>query len=276
LESPFGLHEKAAAIPDDEIDTLLEEVAEVKTLLFCRLLLSHATLLPVALRANSVKEFLENLEVTSANVRDLCLKLERPALQDVRDACADFARAKAVENGEDTDSDEEGDSEWEEKRIIPEKYRFQLGRPDESMPQVFKTKREQAVRKQRQRLEEQKLLGEHRETRAVDFGEIEGEDENEPVRKVRIKICGRYISNYPSEKALPRGGWYHFCLIAKDSDLNDAIELCRNWNEFFELNTLCMFHYFPAAKWMVWVGDTHRLQLLRLVGNPLTLQQVFH
>lgn len=275
VESPFRLHEKAAAIPDDEIDTLLEEVAEVKTLLFCRQLLSHATLLPVALKANSVEEFLEDPEVTSANVRDLCLKLERPALQDVRDACADFARAKAGENGEDTDSDEERDSEWEdideeeERRIIPEKYRFQLGRPDESMPQVFKTKREQAVQKQRQRREEQKLLGEHHETRAVDFGEIEDEDEKGSARKVRIKICGRYISNYPSEKALPRGGWYHFCLIAKDSDLNDAIELCRNWNEFFELNTLCMFHYFPAAKWMVWVGDTHRLQLLRLVSNRL-------
>ncbi|PVH94676.1 hypothetical protein DM02DRAFT_602165 [Periconia macrospinosa] len=273
LENPSQLHEKAAAIPDDEIDTLLDEVAEVKALLFCRLLLSHATLLPIALRANSIEQFLENPEVTSANVRDLCLKLERPALQDVRDACADFVRAKAGENGEDTDSDE-GDSAWEdtdddeENRVIPKKYRFQLGRPDETMPQAFKTKREQAVQKQRQRRKEQKLLGEDRESGAVDFGEIEDEHGNEPTRKVRIKICGRYITNFPSEKALPRGGWYHFCLIAKDSDLNDAIELCRNWNEFFELNTLCMFHYFPAAKWMVWVGDLQRLQLLRLGFIP--------
>jgi hypothetical protein len=274
LERPVELHQKAAAIPDDEIDTLLEEIAEVKTLLFCRLLLSHATLLPIALKVNSVEEFLESPEVTSANMRDLCLKLERPALQDVRDACADFARAKTGENGEDVESDEEDDEterehidEDDETRRIPEKYRWQLGRGDETMPKVFKTKREEAIQKQRQRRREKKLMGEPRDTRAVDFGEID--NGNKQDKKIRIKVCGRYISNYPSEKALPRGGWYHFCLIAKDSDLNDAIELCRNWEEFFELNTLCMYHYFPAAKWMIWVGDEQRLQLLRLVSSPV-------
>jgi hypothetical protein len=194
LESPAQLHEKAAAIPDGEIDTLLEEIAEVKTLLFCRLLLSHATLLPIALSVNSVEEFLESPDVTSANVRDLCLKLERPALQDVRDACADFARAKAGENGEDMDSEEEENLEWEDidedddRRRVPEKYRFDLGRRDESMPQVFKTKREQAVQKQRQRREEQKLMGELGDTGAVDFGEIE--DETNETRKFALKFVG--------------------------------------------------------------------------------------
>lgn len=44
-----------------------------------------------------------------------------------------------------------------------------------------------------------------------------------------------------------------------------AIELCRNWNEFFELNILCTRLYFPAPKWMVWVGDLLRQQFLTLV-----------
>jgi len=92
---------------------------------------------------------------------------------------------------------------------------------------------------------------------------------------------GKYMYNFRSEKSLGRGGWYHFAVIAKDSDLYDvsvpnlimkivltvlqAIELCRNWNEFFELNILCVHHYFPAAKWTVWVGDLLRQQLLTLV-----------
>jgi hypothetical protein len=266
IETPSELYEKAAAIPDDEIETLLEEIAEVKMLLFCRLLLSHANLLPVALRANSVEEFLDHAEVTTESLRDLCLKVERPALQDVRDACAHFVRAKSGDDNEDDNTDKgEEEADVDDEMEVPEKYEMNFVRPDKTLPEVFKTKREQKVRKQR--LRKQKLMGaDPREQ--IDFGEIVNEKEQN--KTVRIKICGRYISNYPSEKALSRGGWYHFCLIAKDSDLHDAIELCRNWNEFFELNTLCLYHYFPAAKWMVWVGDYERLQLLRMVSRLVT------
>ena len=87
--------------------------------------------------------------------------------------------------------------------------------------------------------------------------------------KIRVEICGKLINNYPSEKAMTRGGWLHFCIIAKDSNLYDAIHLCRNWDEFFELNILAVFGYFPAANWTSWVGDRPRLQLLQLVTTSI-------
>ena len=37
--------------------------------------------------------------------------------------------------------------------------------------------------------------------------------------KMRVKVCGRYIYNYPSENRMTRGGWLQFCVVAKDSDL---------------------------------------------------------
>lgn len=257
LENPPETYKKSAPIPDEEIDTLIEEIAEVKLLLFCRLLLSHASLLPLAIEANSVQDFLDNVEVTTEGLRDLCLKVERPSLQDVRDACADFVRAEAGENEEDSDDDADMQvAEYEEKPRIPEKYEMSFLKPDKAIPKVYKTKREQALAKEQE--QKRKLL----EGIALQLPELETEEKG---KRVRIKVCGRYISHYPSEKALPRGGWYHFCLIAKDSELHDAIQLCRNWNEFFELSTLCLYHYFPASKWTVWVGDQERLQLLRMV-----------
>ncbi|KAF2744666.1 hypothetical protein M011DRAFT_470254 [Sporormia fimetaria CBS 119925] len=261
LETPPGLYEKSAPIPDEEIDVLLEEIAEVKMLLFCRLLLSQASLLPTAVEANSVEEFLDHAEVTMESLRDLCLKVERPSLQDVRDACADFVRAKGGDKQEDSDddADTEESEEHDEEKVIPSMYDMSFAPPDRSIPSVFKTKREQAL--QREREQKRKALGDV----ALQLPELETEEKG---KRVRIKICGRYINHYPSEKALPRGGWYHFCIIAKDSDLHDAIQLCRNWNEFFELNTLCLYHYFPASKWMVWVGDQEKLQLLRLGFIP--------
>lgn len=41
--------------------------------------------------------------------------------------------------------------------------------------------------------------------------------------RMRVRVCGRYIYNYPSENRMNRGGWLHYCVIAKDSDLFDAI-----------------------------------------------------
>jgi hypothetical protein len=54
-------------------------------------LLGHAALLPAALRANGVEEFLADDEVTASDLRDLCLKMENPGLQEIRDSCADLS-----------------------------------------------------------------------------------------------------------------------------------------------------------------------------------------
>jgi len=89
VENPVLLT-KTVTFDDDETEKLLGEVSEIKHLLFCRLLLGQAALLPAALRAGNVEEFLADDEVTAADLRDLCLKMERPGLQEIRDACADF------------------------------------------------------------------------------------------------------------------------------------------------------------------------------------------
>jgi hypothetical protein len=108
----------------------------------------------------------------------------------------------------------------------------------------YRTKREKAAKKANKQPSE---LYDKDEAGLLHFGITTYE--SQCLRKrVRIKVCGRYMYNHPSEKALNRGELYHFSIIAKDSDLFVAVELCRNWNEFFELNILCMYHFFPAPK----------------------------
>ena len=70
-------------IPADVVDTILDEVAEIKLYLLCRLLLSQATLLPAALQADSVETFFANPEIASSDLRNLCLRLEQPSLQEI-------------------------------------------------------------------------------------------------------------------------------------------------------------------------------------------------
>jgi hypothetical protein len=259
---PNGYDAQTPVIPDDEIEQLLDEVAEIKKFLFCRLLLAQSTLLPAALKAESIEDFIGKEEVTRENLRDLCLKLERPVLQDVRDACADFIRERdGVEDLEEPAEKKEAE-DYPGTYKTPDKYRpkFRKGK----LPENFKTKREKSAKeanKQRRDIFRDENDG------VLDFGKVT--DESQYTRKrTRIKICGRYMYNYPSEKALTRGGWFHFSIIAKDSDLFDAVELCRNWNEFFELNILCLYHYFPAPKWTKFIGDLARQQLLQLGFIP--------
>jgi hypothetical protein len=259
---PLGIEAKTPVLPDDEIEKVLDEVGEIKNFLFCRLLLAQATLLSAAIGTDSIEDFLDRDEVTREHLRDLCLKLERPGLQDVRDACADFVRERdglgedeEVKPTPDIDNDKETGCIPRKHRLIP-KHRDEL-------PDKYQTKREKAAKAKKQPPE----LYDEDEEGVLDFGNITDEDKYSRKR-MRIKVCGRYMYNYPSEKALNRGGWYHFSIIAKDSDLFDAVELCRNWNEFFELNILCLYHYFPAPKWTRFIGDLPRQQLLQLGFIP--------
>jgi hypothetical protein len=253
---PEDLERHYPALSAEELDVLEEEVSKVKKYLFCRILLSQASLLPVALQASSIEEFLGHDQMTQEHLRDICLKLERPPLQDVRDACADFIRGEE-EDPEDEQADEEHDNDYaseDEREERREKYALVRGSKD-GVPRKYQTKREKAAKKQRKAMKQ--VMGGDDPTGVLDFPNATNESDYKR-KKMRIKICGRNMYNYPSEKALNRGGWYHFSIIAKDSDLHDAIELCRNWNEFFELNILCIHHYFPAAKWTRFAGDIMR------------------
>lgn len=267
VELPVGTMDGSAPLPDDVIDQLLEEITEIKQLLLCRIILSHASVLPAALRAGSVEDFLADEEINLADLKAICLKMENPQWQEVRDACADLFRGDEEEREEvkkDDVTDQAtiiGTKGALKPRFLPNWRRG----AKKSLP-VWPSTQEQSLRKQRQR--RQKILdksGEESQGQLIDFGAYQ--DETEQLgRKVRIRLCGRSIYNYPSEKAMNRGGWLHFSIIAKDSALSDAVTLCRHWDEFLELCTLTVFQFFPAGNWMEWVGDRLNQQLLRLVS----------
>ena len=253
LENPTETMWKTVPIPDDEIDKLLADIAEIKQLLFCRLLLAHAALLPAALRSSNIGDFLQDPDVNESDLRDLCLKMEQPGLQELRDACADLGR--------DDEEEQDTNDEEEDQRIGPTpKSRPMFPRFAGSIPKTWVSKREKELKKHREQTMELNSGASF-----VDFGTIDDEGQYK-IKKIRVKVCGRYIYNYPSEKAMLRGGWLHFSIIAKGSSLFDAMTLCRNWDEFFELTILACFQYFPASNWATWVGDRGRQQMLQLVS----------
>ncbi|KAL8672046.1 MAG: hypothetical protein Q9168_003473 [Polycauliona sp. 1 TL-2023] len=262
IDSPAQTHDRTAPVPDEEIDKLLTDMAEIKHLLF----------------SGSVEDFLNDKEVTDTDLRDLALKMDNPGLQEIRDACADLGR----EVDEEDDVYEEPEEEEEDEAADKLNSRLkQMGLANNQqkwrgLPSSWAPEREKKVTESkyaRQGMVDalgdifNKESGEIGSQTLIDFGEID-DDSKFKSKKIRVRVCGKYIYNYPSEKAINRGGWLHFCLIAKDSDLRDAIKLCRHWDEFFDLNILATFQYFPAAKWLVWKGDHRRKQLLQLGVIP--------
>ena len=278
IDNPVELKDRTAPFPDEEIDMLLQDMAEVKHLLFCRLLLAHATVLPAAVKASNVEDFLNNKEVTDTDLRDLAIRMDDPGLQEIRDACADLGR------GDEGDNDDEGGSAEHQEvdrltskvrrtRIFEQMKRFRRKskRQSRQLPETWVPEREKQTHHYKmlqQRFDDQSNPEDKGKT-WIDFGDVDDEGRFKS-KKMRIKVCGKYIYNYPSEKAISRGGWLQFCLIAKDSDLHDAIKLCRHWDEFFDLNILANFQYFPAANWLRWKGDRLRQQLLQLVRSLQT------
>ena len=253
FESPV-YQDRTYVFPDAEIDQLLEEVHEIKHLLFCRLLLSRATLLPAAVRAKSVEEFMNDAEISTADLRDLCLKMEQPRLQDIRDACADLVRGDDEE--EDNEPAEDDVDDVEDKKglgLFPPKKR--------DLPAKWSSERERRMRGPGEAAPGLPPM-DLPQGAMVEFGQIESGGKS---RKVQIRICGRHIYNYPSEKAMSRGGWLHFSIIAKNSTLNDSIELCRSWEEFYQLNILSLFGYFSAPDWLSSTKDRGKQQMLQLV-----------
>ncbi|KAK3628529.1 hypothetical protein LTR56_018574 [Elasticomyces elasticus] len=237
LESPIETTGKVVGMPAAEADKILEEIAEIKQ--FCS--------------ADSIDGFLADAEVATTDLGDLCLRFEQPSLQEIRDACADFFRG---------DTPEEAESEEEEEETDPISKNVQRFK-HKTVPEKWQSKHELAVQ---QKKKTRRMAGEDEGQTLVDFGTMEdGKFKN---TLVRVKVCGRTIWNYPSASAMTRSGWLQYSVIAKGSRLFDAIELCRSWEEFWELNVLAMFQYFPSPHWEQWAGDRARLQLLQLGFIP--------
>lgn len=224
---------KIAGMPAEDVDRILDEVAQIKELLFCRLLISHATLLPAALRAGSITEFLADPEIAMADLRDVCLKVERPALQALRDACADFARGEDEENEDDWEDEEEEDDEQtaHDRAIEKEKQRRAFAgnggdflRDGNDVPERWRSEHELGL----ERMAQSRNAAENDGVGTmIDFGLIDDQG-NFQNTKMRVTICGRSIWNYPSEGSMARGGWLQYSIIAKGSHFEDAVALCRN------------------------------------------------
>ncbi|KAL9095335.1 MAG: hypothetical protein Q9165_002206 [Trypethelium subeluteriae] len=261
IERPHGMLEKTVQLPQEEVDLLIRDIKEIRKLIFCRKLLSFSTLLPLALEAESVEGFLANNEVSSAGLRALCLHLEQPSLQELRDACADLAR------GNDDDQDEDRHVDWDDVDDSDRHLHFGDFRPrNRKLPKKWISKKEKADKKSRLDRDHAADASASGKGKSLDFGTID--NRILPSQKMKIKVCGRSIWNYPSERSMARSGWFHWAIMAKDCGLADAIKLCRNWNEFYELNILAIFGYFPSPHYARWAGDHRRQQWLQWGAIP--------
>ncbi|KAK6949802.1 hypothetical protein Daesc_008123 [Daldinia eschscholtzii] len=249
LENPHGTHLKTAPLADEEIDSLMKDIKEIKLLLFCRLLLSHASLLPAAVRSSSVEAFLSDPEIAVSDLRDLCLKVEQPSLQDIRDACADLIRGDEPEM-EDDDEDVLEEESFEDV-ILQERRYGHLQSPSWFLTNML--------------AQRQKLVGKDGEL--AKFKKVLSK-KSRNQGKMKVHICGKSIWNYSSEKSMSRNGWLQFSVMAKDCDLKHAVQLCRNWDEFSQLNFLTVWQYFPASNWVSWGSDRLTQQMHELGFFP--------
>ncbi|CAH0052439.1 unnamed protein product [Clonostachys solani] len=259
FDNPSETYEKTAPMSDEDIDAAVKEVKEVKLLLFCRLVLAHASLLPAALRASNVEEFLQDAEITHSDLRDLCLKVEAPTMQNIRDACADFARGDDPEDDTDEPIDEE---EIENLRdLVTAERRYQHLQSKSWVLEHILDGQSRAAENEKSKSKKKRDKKKSKKTK------------NTTDEKTKITICGKTIWNHASEKAMSRDGWFQFSIMAKDCDLKHAIPLCRNWSEFSELNHLSLWQFFPVSNWTSWTPNHMVDQLQKLEFFPYLIDQ---
>lgn len=245
--NPPELVKRTAPVKDEDITKLIADITEIKELLFCRQIMAQSALLPAALRANSVEEFLNDPSISESELRDLCLKVETPTLQVLRDACADFVR------GDEPDDDEDPDDDGTDKLGTAVEYirhHFRYGDLDDFFLQSLSSTSRKALRGSEELLKDVAENGEAKD------------------KKMKIRICGRSIWNYASQRSMARDGWLHFSIMAKDCEFYGALSLCQNWDEFFELNVLALWQYFPASKWTGWSGNWVNEELTQMGFVP--------
>ncbi|PGH06359.1 hypothetical protein GX51_02369 [Blastomyces parvus] len=271
-ENPEITSDRICPIPADEVDQLLDDIVEIKNYLFCRLLLGNAVLLPAALRSSTINDFFNDPNVTVHSLRDICLKLEQPGLQDIRDACADFARGNA-DSIEVSDSDEEEEPESDDDDDDDDDWVVRRSSRRHNIPDKWQSKREKNISTKREKRKKTLDAGGAGEGQgsAIDFGKLDRED-CRIQQKIRVKLCGRHIYNYPSTKAMSRGGWLHFSIIAKDCNFFRAVELCKSWEEFFELNILASYNYFPSPSWLLSTNHAMHSALLKMGFVPFCIE----
>ncbi|KAL9600390.1 MAG: hypothetical protein Q9219_003240 [cf. Caloplaca sp. 3 TL-2023] len=285
IDNPIETYKRTAPVPDDVIDQLLEQMTEIKHLLFCRLLLSHATVLPTAINANTVEEFLNDKDITDADLRDLVLRLDNPGLQEIRDACADFGR----EDEEDDDIYDEPDVEEEiDKREERLKKLNLTSTRRGNLPKSWAPRREKQVTKeQRERqsiVERSGALGvmpeEGKGQTMIDFGDVD----NEVL--IRDAKTSKILSSPPKnqcwlsrEKAgLGRASKNEWIVKAEVGQaFFEKMETTRQWhfgfNEYYDVYVwdLEAGQPWPCLYNTVWetLVKAHRFRSIQDMYNPL-------
>lgn len=205
----------------------------------------RSALLPAALRANSVEEFLADLSISDSDLRDLCIEVEMPTLQSLRDACPDFLRGDQPDDDGDEAVDERDRFSSAAEYI---RHHFRYGDlKDSFLLEPLSSISRRVLRSSDEILEDI------------------ADDEECNDKKMEVCVCERNIWNHSSQRSMARDSWLHFSIMAKDRQFPDAIELCRNWDEFYELNILAMWQYFPASRWTRWSGNCFTEELMQLV-----------
>lgn len=249
-QNPPELMARTAPVKEKDIDQLISDITKIKELLFCRQVMYRSALLPAALRANSVEEFLADPSISDLDLRDLCIEVETPSLQSLRDACADFLRS---DRADDEDDDDEAVDEQDRFSSAAEyiRHHFRYGDLEDSfLMEPLSSISRRVLRSSEKILED-----------IADEAECND-------KKMKVRVCGRNIWNHSSQRSMARDGWLHFSIMAKDCQFPDAIELCRNWDEFYELNILAMWQYFPASRWTSWSGNCFTEELMQLGFIP--------
>ncbi|OAL39832.1 hypothetical protein AYO20_00744 [Fonsecaea nubica] len=92
------------------------------------------------------------------------------------------------------------------------------------------------------------------------------EEEAQQRENEQKKICASIDFGPIDEKgAMKRDGWLHFSIMVRECGLHKAVELCKSCDEFFELNILTLYRYFPSPEWLPWAEDYGTRQYLLIV-----------
>lgn len=187
------------------------EVRAVHEYLLLRSIIASPSLLSAAILSSSIDEFLhDTVHVRNTDLRDLALELSKPSDDSIRDACADYWAGAKMGDLEST-ADEELSNELVVHQAKPK---------DDG--------------------KEKKKGRKRRSKPAVQTPEKGGKMD-------RVKICGKWIYNYPAETKMPRRGWFQFAILTGTSFFT-AASLCKSWQEFYELNILSLNGYFRGLK----------------------------
>ncbi|KAI5850540.1 hypothetical protein DFP73DRAFT_473014 [Morchella snyderi] len=187
------------------------EVRVVHEYLLLRSIIASPSLLSAAILSSSIDEFLrDTVHVRNSDLRDLALDLSKPSDDSIRDACADYWAGEKMGNLEST-----GDDELSNELVVHQP------KPKDDCKGNKKGKRGRS---------------EHAPQVPEKGGKMD-----------RVKICGKWIYNYPAETKMPRRGWFQFAILTGTSFFT-AASLCKSWQEFYELNILSLNGYFRGLK----------------------------